>query len=571
MIVFSKIRVRNFLSFGGAWTELDLLASKNTLVTGKNGQGKSSILLDAICFVLFNRAYRSITKPALINSINGKQCEVDIYFSNNGKEYRVHRGIKPNLFEIYQDGELLEQTALNKDYQNYLEENVIGMSFKAFTQVAIIGTASYRPFMQLSSPNRREVVEDLLNIGLFSTMNKLLKNDVSENKKILGSLDNKITLVQDRLSIQESYIKVLSTDTSEKKKKLAREVVESTEKISALKAELKDQATTLCTLEAQGLVDRSSESQRHSWDIDKKVSEIKKLNGKIEELLGKDVCSECGAKVDENHINGHVVSLQLQIDEINYDIDSLRQKIRRIDKDQAEYTVFAEKERVIKEKMRSLESQISTLNSLCNRAKSEIKSLISTADIDNEKKKLDALKAEYDTVMKEKVSTASEKEYLDAMATLLRDDGIKTVILREYIPVINSLVNKYLRVLDFFVSFEMDENFDETLKARERDDFRYESFSEGEKQRIDLALLFAWRDVAIMNNSASTNLLVMDEIFDKSLDTDGVSNVLQILGALDDRSNIFVVSHRGDILAEHFERTIEVKKVGNFSELVEEV
>lgn len=566
MIIFSKIRVKNFLSYGSGGTEIDFLETKTTLISGKSGSGKSALNLDAVCFALFNKAYRNISKPDLLNDINGKQLEVDLYFSSRGKEYRVRRGIKPAIFEIYENGELVDQTASNLDYQDYLEQTVLGMSYKTFTQIAVIGSANYKPFMQLSAANRREVIEDLLNIKVFSTMNQLLKVQVSDNKKLLAAAENELTLSIDRATIQKSYVKTLQNDNTARLQEiddfvsLAKNgIVVKKQRLDRLVEELQQDKEHIALKFDQGkhndLKVQISTKSRELVSAQKKLSDIEKYT----------VCGECGTPIDEKHQLNHVLNYKETILTLTKSIEALRGALEASQIDSDEYDRFSgimrEKAQVIRDAENDIEyGERSIKNKESERKKYEV-----SANIDDEMVKLKELSRIVVKNMDSKAANGIEKSYLDAMTILLKDSGIKSTIIKQYIPVINKLVNKYLEVLDLFVSFELDENFEESIKAKQRDDRKYDSFSEGEKQRIDLALLFAWREIATMNNSMDCNILVMDEIFDKSLDSDGIDNALNILTTVDSRTNVFVISHRGEALEGNFDRHIKVTKVNNYS------
>lgn len=566
MIIFSKIRVKNFLSYGGAWTEIDFLATKTTLISGKSGSGKSAINLDAVCFALFNKAYRNISKPDLLNDINGKQLEVDLYFSSKGKDYRVRRGIKPALFEIYENSELVDQSANNVDYQDYLEQIVLGMTYKTFTQIAVIGSANYKPFMQLSAANRREVIEDLLNIKVFSTMNQLLKVQVSDNKKLLTTVENDLTLSVDRATIQKSYVKTLQNDNTQR-------LLEIDDTIEQKTASATEKKTQLAVLVADLERDKQNpvsafDTMKHS-DIKVQITTKERLiattQKKLSDIEKYVICSECGTPIDKKHHSNHVLNYNETIATITDELKALRGALEASQSDFDKYNQFqsaiAKKSEIIKD----LEREIHYTNQSIATARQDRKKYEVSANIDDELAKLKDLSKIVVRNMDSKAATAIEKSYLDAMTILLKDSGIKSTIIKQYIPVINALVNKYLEVLDLFVSFELDENFEESIKAKQRDDRKYDSFSEGEKQRIDLALLFAWREIATMNNSMDCNILVMDEIFDKSLDSDGIDNALNILATIDARTNVFVISHRGEALEVNFDRHIQVSKVNNYS------
>jgi DNA repair exonuclease SbcCD ATPase subunit len=564
MIVFKKMRIRNFLSYGNVATEIDFLAERKTLISGLNGSGKS-VWLDAICFVLFNRAYKKINKSAMLNSFNSKNCLVEIELETRGKQFLIRRGMKPNVFEIFENGELIDQDAKNVDYQVYLEQTILGMNFKTFTQICVIGSANYKPFMHLSTQERREIVEDVLNIGVFGKMNKLLKEDLSNIRRDSGSADSTLTLAEDRKEVQEAYIKVLRADTSSKKEMLEKkkeEAGQNRKKMQSDLAELLEKRNLLVKPE-----DFSDEIEDLSVSIRTRQGAIRTLKGKLEKIESYLVCSECGTPTDEEHRKKHVTEYRQKIYEEQDLLDAEDKKCQELKKKQTAFSEYKNSYDTMSSDMKMLAFKIEEVKKKVKEISEEIEELSQTVDLTPELEKLEKLSKTAQEAEKTRDFLREEKKYLDIMQTLLKDDGIKSVIIKEYIPVINTLTNHYLGLMDFFVSFELDENFDEKILARHREDFKYESFSEGEKQRIDLALLLAWRKIASMNNASNCNLLIMDEVFDKSLDDTGVDHVTNILNDMAGEVNIFVVSHRGAVIEQSFDRHITVKKVNNYSEL----
>lgn len=568
MILFSKIRVKNFLSYGNVWTEFDFLETKTTLISGKSGSGKSALNLDAVCFVLFNRAYRDINKPELVNDLNTKQMVVEIWFATKGKEYRVIRGMKPNVFEIYEDNELVDQDAANGDYQAYLEQAILGMTYKTFTQIAVIGSATYTPFMQLTTQNRRDVIEDLLNIKVFSTMNKILKQEISENKKTLLEVENTLTLSLDRATLQKKYVDTLSQDNTEKIQEFDREIEELTQRNVELKTLLKDELSKIEEAKSNLLDFDTNAYNESKVNLNVAKREKQSLERKLKDTTEYTNCTECGTPVDAEHREKHILMHTEAISVLETQISSIEAHISQFVQTLEKNSTFESKIDDSKSKMRSFDQEMTQNTSKIARIWDQKNAAKITTNIDAEKQKLKEFAKQVVEYTEYKEKSTEEKQYLDAMAILLKDDGIKSTIIKQYIPVINTLVNRYLQVLDLFVSFELDENFEESIKARMRDDKKYNCFSEGEKQRIDLALLFAWRQIATMNNSTNCNILVMDEVFDKSLDSDGIDMALNILSTVDKDTHVFVISHRGEALEQNFDRHVFVSKVNNYTELV---
>jgi len=567
MILFKTLRWKNLLSTGNYFTEVNLNNNANTLVVGTNGSGKST-MLDALCFALFGKPFRDINKPNLLNSINGKDCIVEVEFSIGNKEYKVIRGIKPNTFEIFQDGVLVNQDAASRDYQEYLEKFILKLNYKSFTQIVILGSASFTPFMQLSAADRRAIIEDLLDIQIFSTMNALVKGRVTNNKDLTIAKKNEIALFEQRYNLKKEYQDKLNEDKDTKVKEYESEIQGCRETIR-----------TLC-----GEIDNLERQKQTYTDICSKIPEnektlttFKKVESKIESKIsqvGTDRkfyehnadCPTCRQAITLEFKERHLGDLLSKKQELVSGLADLQAKI-------------LERESII-EQLRSDEQKLHTIRIELATKQTGKAGLEST--IAKLKKQIEDLNASEESadanelvILQEQISTSqsdlrvliTEKAYYDAASTLLKDTGIKTKIIKQYLPVINKLVNKYLASLDFFVNFNLDESFKETIKSRHRDDFSYHNFSEGEKQRIDMALMLTWRAIAKLKNSSSTNLLILDEVFDSSLDTSGTEELMKILHTLDG-VNLFVISHKGDILQDKFANTIRFEKVKNFSRIV---
>jgi len=570
MIRFTNIKWRNFLSTGNQFTEVQLDKSPTTLIVGENGAGKSTIL-DAICFVLFGKAFRNINKPQLVNSINNKNTEVHIEFTIGKKDYKVIRGMKPGIFEIYQDGQLLSQDAASKDYQNYFEDKILKLNYKSFTQIVILGSASFTPFMQLSLGNRREIIEDILDIQIFTTMNQILKNKMSELKEQIRTLDSEIEIGKQKVKLQQQYIDQLEEDKKRRERDVEKDIQEAAAKIQNETSILQDLQNTYRIFESEVSDELDAANKRAELGtLLKGLSDrIKKARHEILFYEENDNCPTCAQHLPSD-LKTHAVEKHThKIEEVNAAIDTINNKIEKIEKRLNEVSR-------IKKEMVNIQQRIVSTNTTIIAEQGIIKKLQNDKEsssqdlqsIQNAKEKLKELAKSVIQVNESKNKFKENSYYYDAAATLLKDTGIKTTIIRQYLPVINKLVNKYLSAMDFFVSFELDEAFNESIKSRHRDDFSYASFSEGEKQRIDLALLFTWRTIAKMKNSASTNLLLLDEVFDSSLDSNGTEFVMNLLNTIGEDTNVFVISHKGDQLIDKFNSLIKFEKHQNFSRAV---
>ncbi len=568
MIKFKTIRWANFLSTGSQFTEVYLDKSTTTLIVGENGAGKSTIL-DAICFALFNKPFRGINKPQLINSINQKQMVVEVEFYIGTKSFNIVRGAKPTIFEIYLNGELLNQDAAAKDYQKYLEENVLKLNFKSFTQIVILGSASFTPFMQLPTSHRREIIEDLLDIKIFSTMNDVLKEKYGSIKSKIQLLDNEIEVGKAKVRVQQDYIMTLEVDKQKKVEDVQKRIFEANTEISKLSNNVDDEGKQESNLKSTILDATEKRNARQEMEsLLRKLSErIKTQEKSIEFYNDHDVCPTCSQGLDDTFKSTAKEAHSHKIEEIEGAIQSLNNQLQAV-------SDRLEKIDAIEEKISQHKSNIITINTKIIANQQYIRKLNAELDtestesgnIDEEKFALRSLAKEVVEYSNEKISLVEERHYLDIAGLLLKDTGIKTKVIKQYLPIINKLVNKYLQAMDFFVTFELDESFNETIKSRHRDDFTYASFSEGEKAKIDLALLFAWRTIARMKNSASTNLLLLDEVFDGSLDINGTDYVMTILNTLGDESNVFIISHK-DALFDKFKSVIRFEKYQNFSRI----
>lgn len=570
MILFKKVRWKNLLSTGNNFTEIDLTKHKSTLIVGTNGSGKSTIL-DAISFALYNKPFRKINKPQLINSINGKDLVVELEFVIGNNNYKIVRGVKPTKFEIYKNDNLLNQDADSKDYQEVVEKQIIKMNHRTFSQVVVLGSSTYVPFMQLSAAARREVIEDLLDIQVFTTMNTLLKSKLSENQDDLKQAKYDSDLVDEKINIQTSYIDSLKKNVQDKVDEYQANIKATEKLIESQRKEVDNTTTTINEkLEATAGLDKLQKRMEKSVILKEKANDkLVKLRKEIRFFHDNDDCPTCKQGIPHEFKSESIVTKEGQVKEIEDNLVLLDQdysntvsEIGRINAIQKEIQSLQQSITIIDTDIRSKQKFIVYLEG-------EISSLENnTANVDAEKVKLKELQKQKTEAESKKQKLLEDYEILQAASALLKDGGIKTRILRQYMPIINKLINKYLAAMDFFVQFEIDEQFNETIKSRFRDEFSYNSFSEGEKMRINLAVLFTWRAIAKMRNSAATNLLIMDEVFDSSLDSNGTDEFLKIIQTLTADTNTFIISHKTDQLFDKFHNVIRFEKTKNFSRIV---
>lgn len=557
------------MSTGNYFTEVDLDNQQNTLIVGENGSGKST-LLDALCFVLFGKAFRNINKPNLINSINNKDCIVEIEFETNSKKYRVLRGIKPVVFEIYQNGELLNKEASSRDYQEILEKSILKLNFKSFTQIVILGSASFVPFMQLSAADRRTIIEDLLDIQIFSMMNNIVKDRLSNNKDLTVEKKNEIEISQQKYDMLKKHIDEMISDNEEKILKLNEEIETNNIAIENFNNDNKD------LLNSVNVYQKELEQKTV---VEGKIKKLSKLESQIETNLSKyrkdvlffghnDNCPTCRQTIDSSFKENELVCLHNKIGESESGLKKLEDLITEEQNRLNEIIVVQKIIQELQIKTAKNNTTIIETKKYIEKIKKQIEELkVNKLGNENQNAELSTLNNSIIGKREELKQLIENKNYYEVASGLLKDTGIKTKIVRQYLPIINKLVNKYLTSLDFFVNFNLDESFKETIKSRHRDDFTYNNFSEGEKQRIDMALMLTWRAVAKLKNSSNTNLLILDEIFDSSLDSNGTEELMKILHLLEG-VNLFVISHKGDILQDKFANVLRFKKIKNFSRLV---
>ena len=560
---------KNFLSTGNTPNKVELDGHSTTLIVGKNGEGKSTIL-DALTFSLFNKPFRDINKNQLVNSINQKNCVVEIEFDIGPIHYRVLRGIKPNIFEIYQNGTIINQDAAVKDYQKVLEQQILKLNYKTFTQVVILGSASFVPFMQLPVWQRREVIEDILDIKVFSTMNTILKEKIAENKEELSAVETEIRIITEQAKAQKSLIDSLQHSKDQNVKVLRDKIETNINEIND-----KTQLVDLLNKDVEILNTQLHEKAEVDKNIDMCKSNMNKLSQKltqvdehIEFFTSNETCPSCEQGIQHEHKDKIIQKISRDKKQITDNMDTLNSAYTKLSKD------LQEKQDVlnqIQDKNISISTEINAMNMLIksnNALEKEISELSVQGDIDVEKDKIKLLANDALQKNEVKIDLMKEKQLQEIAGVLLKDTGIKTTIIREYLPAMNKLINMYLSAMDFFVKFELDESFNEKIKSRFRDEFTYASFSEGEKMRIDLAILFTWRQIAKMKNSVNTNLLLLDEIFDSSLDVAGTDYFLSVMDTLGENTNVFVISHKGDVLLDKFKNNIRFEKTNDFSSLV---
>lgn len=568
MITFGKIRFRNFLSTGNNFTEIDFKDSKTTLIIGTNGSGKST-LLDALCFGLFNKAFRKITKGQLINSTNEKDCVVEIDFNVSGSDWKIRRGIKPSIFEIYRDGNLLDQMASSNEQQEWLEKNVLKLNYKSFTQIVILGSASFVPFMQLSTANRREIVEDLLDIKIFSSMNGVIKEKLKTTNDKVKDLTNARMIALEKIEMQKNFIKNIEENGK-------RDIEEKNKKILDIRKTIKDLEET--NDKSIGKIEKELQPKlKELSGSSKKLKQFLVLKTKLQNKMEMEnetraffeessVCPTCTQNIDETFRLNKIEEQKNKFNELNTGFLELEKTILEEETREVEFTKLSKEILNLNNGISNNNLQISQLNKRTREIEDEIQNI--TNRNENETSERDLLKKLEKQVKKVETDRAKYKElcsYYEFTQSLLKDGGVKSKIIKQYLPLMNQQINKYLQMMDFYINFSLDEEFNESIKTPIHEDFSYESFSEGEKMRINLALLFTWREIARMKNSISTNLLILDEVFDSSLDGSGIEYFSKIIRYVINDANIFVISHKTDEMIDLFDKVIRFEKVKGFS------
>ncbi len=570
MIIFEKIKWKNFLSTGNAFTEVELNKTSSTLILGDNGAGKSTIL-DALTFVLFGKPFRSVNKNQLINSVNLGGTEVEVEFVIGAKKYVVKRGIKKNFFEIYLNGEMLNQDASIRDYQEYLEKTILKLNYKSFTQIVVLGSSTFIPFMQLKASDRRTIIEDLLDIEIFSVMNQLLRARVGQNKDDMGTVDIALGLTNGELKASTHLIQKLKENKTIQISK-NRKDIEQHEK------HIKEYQETIT--EANRKIEEHSQSISDETKVKIEIDKLLDFRKGIEAGINKyeedmkfyeqnSHCDTCEQEIPQEHRDKMIEQFHGKMHEMSGGLTQLGQKL------ESQQTRIKEIERILgsingcQGDIAKSQNSIQACTQYINKVSNQIEEISQMSeDIDSKKNELESIKEDIRIYNEEKKNLSNQKYLYELASTLLKDSGIKSRIIKQYLPIINKYINVHLGKMDFYVSFELDEGFNETIKSRHRDEFTYASFSEGEKMRIDLALLFTWRAIAKLKNSVNTNLLILDEVFDSSLDASGTDEFLKILYDLAGDVNVFVISHKGDVLYDRFKSTIKFEKHKNFSRMM---
>ena len=566
MIIFEKVSWKNFLSTGNHFTEVNLDKHKTTLIVGGNGAGKSTIL-DALTFGLYGKAFRRITKPQLVNTTNEKNCLVEIEFFVNSRKWTVVRGIKPNIFKIYRDGEALDQDAHALDQQKWLEQNVLKMNYKSFTQIVILGSSTFVPFMQLTASNRREVIEDLLDIKIFSTMNNFIKDKIRVIKEDVKTLELKKESLNDKVGMQKNFIEEL-------KSRSEGDILEKNNKIKELGVEVDIQIEKNQLLQAdiEGLI----KNQEEVADASKRLIKLNNLKGKITQKVStitkehrffteNRVCPTCTQDIEEEFRINKIDDAQNKAKELKSGYEELEEALKTEEKRERHFTALSKEITQLTHGISKNNTRVSGCTKQIRDLESEIQTLTTQLENRNtEHEKLETFRSNLQDTYTQLVDKKEKISYYDFTYGLLKDGGVKTKIIKKYLPLINQQVNKYLQMMDFYINFKLDEEFNETIESPIHEDFSYSSFSEGEKSRIDLALIFAWREVARFKNSINTNLMLFDEVFDSSLDGVGTEEFLKIIRFIVKDANIFVISHKGG-MEDKFDNCIKFEKMKGFS------
>ena len=569
MILFKSVTYKNFLAAGNTPITINLNDSGSTLIIGQNGAGKSTII-EAIVFALFNKSFRKVNKNQLINSINEKDCVAEVEFSIGSTDWKVRRGIKPSIFEIYKNGMILDQSSSAVDQQKWFEQSVLKLNYKSFTQIVVLGSSTFVPFMQLPAASRREIIEDLLDIRIFSTMNVILKDRIKSSTEELKSFETEIGFLKEKADMQKSHIQSLE-------KTAKKTISQKEDKILELQSNVDTIQDEITSLYDQ--IEKKSEQLKKYDGIEKQIKKLEKeittnLNlisrtEKEQEFFADhDTCPKCTQVLSDELKKSQMTESLKVIEEANSVVEKYKKQLSKTTDLLGEQAKLNGDIADLNWSVKSNLNDIKSSNSLIKEIQSEIKDLLEdNVNIDSEKEKLSAIASKGVSVQQTIVELKKERRNYDLISTLLKDGGIKSMIIKKYLPVMNQLINKYLQSLDFYVNFTLDEEFNESIKSRYRDDFTYSSFSEGEKMRIDLALMFTWRSIAKLKNSANTNLLILDEVFDSSLDVAGTEDFLRIIRGIYEDTNIFVISHKGEILLDKFDKVLRFEKVKNFSKV----
>jgi len=570
MIIFEKIRFKNFLSFGNTFTEIVLNHSPTTLIVGENGAGKST-LLDALTFVLFGKPFRKFNKPQLVNSVNKKQCMVEIEFHINKNHYLVRRGIKPAVFEIEENGNLIAQDAANGDYQGFLEKHILKMNLTAFTQIVILGKATYVPFMRLPAKQRRTLIEELLGLTIFSKMNEVLSQRNKDLKNELANTETFIRGLNDKIEIRKEFIEKVTGDKEAELKEVENEIADTDKNIKDYRKDIKRISEEVSTLTSQkpckSEIDKKH-TQLNNYNHEFKVK-INALTKEIKFLTSNDSCPTCNQEIDDTFCKNIVSKNESKIGRLEEGQLHLVGKLDSVEKELSEYQSLHQEIHKLDVELNGKQNSLDELERYKEKLLKRKDNLnkMNTVDVDNHKEILDILNSDLNDHLTKKNELVEKQGYHSSIGLMLKDDGIKSLIVNKYLPVFNQSINKYLQHMGMFVKFTLDEQFNETILARYMDTYSYESFSEGQKLRIDLAIMLTWRDIAKMKNAMDTNLLIMDEVFDSSLDQSGIDSFVDLIPSMKN-TNVFVVSHTPDKLSDKFRSQLEIKLDGNFSRIM---
>lgn len=570
MIIFKKVRFKNFKSYGNAWSEIILNKDQLTAILGQNGGGKST-MLDAINFALYGKSFNSAQKSKIINSINGKKCIVELEFETNGSDYKVVRGMKPNVFEIYQNGTIITQAASVKDYQAILENQILKMTMKNFTQTVLVGMASFIPFMELSANDRRTIIENILGVGILTNMNSILKNKIQQNTINLQNINSDLQKIRIKLDSEKALIETLKKNHNINLEKIRQKIEANEAEIRKHEEKLKKLNEAFEKLNPINETYKKFKSQETNLLSEKSSlsTTIRGLQKDIKFITNHDVCPFCKQDIMKDHKTKLSEEMNKQVEETNKALDEIVAKLEKMTEREKKFSDALQKLGLISSKISEENTSITMLNRENSSLSNDLSKTQSLDDVKVHENAIKDLAIDAKNKLETKADLMSNRSLMDMATILLKDSGIKTAVVNQYLPTINQLVNQYLADMDFFLSFELDSQFNETIKARDRDDFTYQNLSQGERRRLDLAILFTWRKIAMLRNSCATNLLVVDEVLDSSLDEEGINMAMNLFRSFKD-SNIFVISHRESIQDGRFDRIIKVRKEKQFSIIEDE-